>query len=122
MDNQLKELITKLRDMPSKEAADWLMNTYSIDGPNYGQAIALLPHKSWKRSDQLRLATYYFRKIPFASSKAYEAFASFMAIEALIKTIRINLPNNAKDINLLLYYLHPTLERAAKNSTDRELV
>lgn len=122
MDNKLKMLCAELGKMPSSQAADWLMETYSVDGPEYGTAIALLPHRSWKRPDQVRLAKHYLKKMPFASSKVYEAFASFMSVELLISSIKEQMPTDRSDVNLLMYHLVPVLERSVKNDNDRELI
>ncbi len=122
MDNRLKALCTELGKMTSSQAADWLIATYPVDGAEHATAIALLSHRSWKRADQARLAKHYFKKLPFASSRMYEAFASFMSIELLVGSIRNQMPTDGSDINLLLYHLIPVLERSAKNDADRELI
>ena len=122
MDNRFKEIRSELGKMTSSQAADWLIENYPVDSSEYGTAIALLPHRSWKRSDQVRLAKHYMSKIPFASAKVYEAFASFMSIELLISEIKKKMPQNGSDLSLLMYHLVPVLELHAKNDTDRELI
>jgi len=122
MDNQLKEISANLGRMSSQEAANWLMETYPAEGADYGNAIALLTHRSWKRTDQVRLAKHYLKKLPFASSRVYEAFASFMSIELFVKILKEHLPSERSDISLLIYHLRPVLEKAAKTESDRELV
>lgn len=123
MDNQqLKEIGASLREMSSQDAADWLMQAYPAGSADYGSAIALMTHRSWKRPDQVRLARHYLQKLPFASAKAYEAILSFMAIDSFLKIIHEFMPSNDSDKSLLMYHLHPALERAARTESDRELV
>jgi hypothetical protein len=122
MDNTLKAISQELRNMTSNQAADWLIKTYPADDPKYGEALQLIPHISWKRADQIRLAGHYLKKMPFASSKVYDTFASFMSFELFVKVIQQQLPIDKSDISLLLYHLRPVLERAAKTSADHELM
>jgi hypothetical protein len=123
MDTQeFKKMVLKLGEMSSKHAADWLVLTYPVGSAGYGSAIALITHRSWKRSDQIRLAKHYLSKLPFASARVYEAFLSFMAISIFLNVIKEFLPNDDSDMDLLLYHLQPSLERAAKTASDRELV
>lgn len=122
MDNTLKAISQELRKMTSSQAADWLIKTYPADDPKYGDALQLIPHISWKRADQIRLARHYLKKMPFASSKVYEIFASFMSFELFVKVIQEQLPIDKSDINLLLYHLRPVLEKSAKTSSDHELM
>ena len=122
MDTQLKALSEKLGRMTSEEAADWLLTNYSVDKAGYGDAIALINHRSWQRPEQIRLAKHYFRKLPFASSKPYEAFASFMSLKLFLKTVEECMPVSEADKKLLLYHLSPVLQKVAKSDPDRELV
>ena len=108
--------------MSSSQAADWLLKTYPVEGQNYGDAIQLISHLSWKQADQIRLARHYLKKIPFASSKVYEVFASFMSFELFVKVLQEQLPINKSDIDLLLYHLRPVLEKYAKTSSDHVLI
>lgn len=122
MDDRLKTLSAKLGQMTSAQAADWLIETYPVGGAEYGDAITLIPHRSWKRPDQLRLAKHYLQKMPFASSRPYEVFASFMSFDLFIKAIKEQLPSNKTDIDLLLYHLSPVMKKVAKTDADRELM
>lgn len=122
MDTQLKALSEKLSKMTSEDAADWLLTNYAVDKAGYGDAIALINHRSWRRAEQIRLAKHYFRKLPFASSKPYEAFASFMSVKLFLKTIEECMPMSEADKKLLLYHLGPVLHKVAKSDSDRELV
>ena len=122
MDNRLKKISLDLRKMTSGQAADWLMTNYPIEDPNYWEVFQLISHVSWKRADQNRLAKKYLKKMPFASSKAYEVFASFMSFELFVKAIREQFPIDKENLDLLLYHLCPVLEKAAKSDSDRELM
>jgi hypothetical protein len=122
MDNRLKTMCVELGQMASAQAADWLIETFPVDGAEYGDAITLIPHRSWKRSDQLRLARHYLTKVPFASSRPYEAFASFMSFELFMQVIREYMPTNKSDIDLLIYHLSPVMKKAARTDADRELM
>lgn len=122
MDNLLKEQSDELKRLSSEDAANWLIERYPAESEEYGQAIALLAHRSWKKSDQLRLARHYFRKIPFASSKPYEVFASFMSLSNFIKVIQERLPVNKEDRSLLVYHLEPALKKKVSSASDEEMV
>lgn len=108
--------------MTSEDAAEWLINTYPINLDGWGEALILIPHRSWLRADQKRLANYYFKKLPYAHSTAYEAFASFMSIKTLLNCIRARLPMNPSDTDLLLYCLIPALRKFARNHADNQLI
>ncbi|WP_277223011.1 hypothetical protein [Pseudomonas indica] len=122
MNERQKLLCAQLAKMGSEQAAEWLMTQYPVDSTDYGEALLLIPHRSWKRSDQKRLAQYYFRKLPFSGARGYEAFASFMSVRTFLDCVKERLPMSASDASLLLYYLIPVLNRAAKNDSDRQLI
>ncbi|MBU4632706.1 hypothetical protein V8U11_22290 [Pseudomonas chlororaphis] len=122
MDERLRLLCAQLAKMDSAQAADWLIGKYPIDSIDYGEAILLIPQRTWKRSDQRRLAQYYFAKLPFSGARGYESFASVMSIKLIIECVRAFLPMEESRVGLLLYYLVSALERAAKNDTDRKLI
>lgn len=122
MDSLLRAKCLELRKMSSNQAAEWLIENYPMEYSGYGEALQLLPHRSWKRADQIRLARYYLKRMPFASSRVYEIFAAIMAFDILIGLIRENLPSDKSDMDLLLYHLRPVLERAAKTEQDRQAV
>lgn len=83
-----KDVILKLGKMSSRYAADWLVLTHPIGIADYGNAIALITRRPWKRSDQIRLARHYLGKLPFASARVYEAFLSFMSISLFLDFIK----------------------------------
>jgi hypothetical protein len=122
MDKRIRLLSKDLRKKSSKDAADWLIEKFPTDCEEYGVAITLMTHRSWKREDQVRLAKYYLRKLPFSSSKVYEAFITFMQLERFLKVIREYLPDNEADRNLLAYHLNPVLKKHAKSDKEQEIV
>ena len=122
MDRKLIAQSSILRKMGSDDAADWLMDQYPIERPDYGNAIILLAHRSWKKRDQIRLADYYFQKIPFANSRPYEVFASFMSTSNLIKMLRKHLPNSTSDLDLLVYHLEPILRKKSRETSKNDIV
>jgi hypothetical protein len=60
--------------------------------------------------------------LPFSGARGYEAFASFMSVRTFLDCVKERLPMSASDASLLLYYLIPVLNRAAKNDSDRQLI
>lgn len=122
MDERQRALCAQLVKMSSDQAADWLMTKYPIETADWGEALLLIPHRTWKRSDQKRLAKYYFRKLPFSGSRGYESFAAVMSIKLLVGCVAEAIPVEESRIELLLYYLIPVLNGAAKNESDRQLI
>jgi hypothetical protein len=122
MDKRQQLLCKQLARMESEQAADWLINTYPLESMNCGEALVLLPHRSWRRPEQKKLARYYFKKLPFASSRGYESFASFMSIKAMLECVKEYLPMSGFSLDLLHYYLIPVLNKTAKNNFDRQLI
>ncbi|WP_223875552.1 hypothetical protein [Xanthomonas sontii] len=122
MNEKQRILCMQLAKMDSEQAADWLMEKYPIGSMDYGEALLLIPHRSWKRPDQKRLARYYFRKLPFASARGYEAFASFMSTGHLLDCVKERLPMSDSNTDLLLYHMIPVLNRFAKNDSDRKII
>lgn len=122
MDQRTKSTLTELRQKESADAASWLMKNCSIESENSGDAFLLIPRLSWKRSDQRKLAQHYLSRIPYASQKPYEVFASIMSIKTLVEVIEGLMPTNAADRDLLKYHLAPVLRDSAKSDEDRALV
>ncbi|WP_338697437.1 hypothetical protein V5279_11710 [Bradyrhizobium sp. 26S5] len=121
MDERVRSIVTDLRSKSSSEAADWLMKHYPVGSTGAGEAITIVQHLSWKKSDQTRLAEYYLSGIPFASARPYEVFASFMQTRRLVDIMRKHIPNNDRK-QLLEYHAGPVLTRAAKTPEDHEAV
>ncbi|MCM2565250.1 MULTISPECIES: hypothetical protein [Janthinobacterium] len=122
MGNDVKNEIANLRKIPTDEAVDWLLLNYSVENPDYWKALQIIPHLSWRRGDQIRLAKHYLKKIPFANGKVYDIFLSIMSFKVFIKVMEEKLPIKGENIELLLYYLIPALERYAKTDDEYELL
>lgn len=122
MDDALTAQAVMLRNMESGEAADWLMEAYPLDHPDYGNAFRLLRGRSWQRADQFRLARYYLQKAPFASATPYEALCSIMAQKVFLQVMAEQLPASNEKRGLLRYHLEPLLLRLARSEADREEV
>lgn len=122
MNERQRQECERLRAFSSGEAADYLLANYGVESPNYGEAFVLLPHRSWMRSDQVRLARHYFQKIPFASSRPYEVFAAFMSLPLLIELLEEFAPVASDDLSLFIYHVEPVLRRRARNDQEVSLV
>lgn len=115
-------LCAQLVSMSSDQAADWLITKYPIESADWGEALLLIPHRTWKHSDQKRLAKYYFKKLPFSGPRGYESFAAIMSIKLLLGCVAEAIPTEASRVELLLYYLIPALTGAAKIDSGRQLI
>lgn len=122
MDERQRVLCAQLVSMSSDQAADWLITKYPIESADWGEALLLIPHRTWKHSDQKRLAKYYFKKLPFSGPRGYESFAAIMSIKLLLGCVAEAIPTEASRVELLLYYLIPALTGAAKIDSDRQLI
>ncbi|MBT2768564.1 hypothetical protein J7J08_13040 [Stenotrophomonas sp. ISL-67] len=121
VDIEIIEHSKSIREMSFRDAADWLMENYPAGAPHYGTAFQLMPRRSWKRSDQIRLAEHYLARLPFASSTPYRVFLSFMAAEVFVSQIRKFLPDDESSIDLLRFHLGPVMREAATSDVDRAL-
>jgi len=121
MNNQT-QIETKLKGLASEDAASFLMETFPIEAENYSTAFQVMAHRSWKKTDQLRLARFYLKKTPFASSKPYEVLASFMSIPTFISVVREAISNKPNDRQLIVYHVTPVLKKNIKTERDRDLV
>jgi hypothetical protein len=118
MNNQLVQVGRELKSMESGAAAAYLIDNFPVSSPNYWFVFDLLKSRSWKRSDQVRLARYYLQKAPFADARPYEVFASFMSVELFMEVVRAVMPRGKSDIDLFVYHLKPVLLRMAKTGKD----
>lgn len=118
----IPKMVTELRKISSDQAADWVLLNYPLTNPDYWIGLELISHLSWKRSDQVRLAQHYLKRLPFASAKPYEIFASFMSLGIFLRTIHENLPEAKHDKELLLYHLSPILHKVGKSNADHAII
>ena len=121
MNNQT-QIATKLKGLASEDAASFLMETFPIEAENYSEAFQVMAHRSWKKTDQLRLARFYLKKTPFANSKPYEVLASFMSMPGFISVVREAISDKPNDRQLIIYHVTPVLKKNIKTEKDRELV
>lgn len=121
MSNQAK-IENKLKGLASEDAASYLMETFPIEAANYSEAFKVMAHRSWKKTDQLRLARFYLKKTPFVNSKPYEVFASFMSLPALISVVKEAISNKPSDRQFIVYHVTPVLKKNIKTARDRNLV
>lgn len=118
----IKEKCEETRARSSEDAVEWLISEYPISDSNYGVAFQLIPHRSWARRDQIRLAKYYLKKLPFANALPYQVFSSIMPIHRMLDVIEGYLPPSEEDIDLLVYHLMPVVEKRAKSVRDEEAI
>jgi hypothetical protein len=115
MNEVQRQLLASIRAMTSEAAAGYLIEEYPGS-----ETIDLLRHRSWTKSDQDRLARYYLRRLPFASSRPYEVFLSFMSVRNFVNHLDRLLPYIAgQDLSLLLYHVEPLLNQAATSPSDQ---
>jgi len=107
-----------IRTLSSADAAAWVLEKYSPESDGGKVYPIVLAHRSWKKREQLILANAYLQNIPFASSRGYEDFLSFMSIPAFIRVTKDHLPDTPKDIGLVLYYLGPALRKYQRTPND----
>ncbi|GFM59953.1 hypothetical protein PSCICG_11130 [Pseudomonas cichorii] len=122
MDEKQKKLRAQLASLDSAQAAERLINMYPLESVDFSEGLLLISHLSWKKSDQKKLARHFFKKLPFASARGYEAFASFMSVKNMLECVCERFSMSSSDMSLLLYHLIPVLSRAAKSDQDRQLI
>lgn len=121
MDAAQKAEVKTLRRLESAEAADYLLRTYPLEALQWGRALELIAHRTWKREDQVRLAEHYLSRIPFASAAPYEVFASLLSFEDFAQVIRRHWPKAECDNGLLCYHLAPVVEQYVEDGADPKL-
>ena len=122
MDIETSKICIYLRGLSSADAATWLMENYPVEKDEYGYAIKAIAHRSWKKTDQIRLAKYYLDRIPLASASGYETFLSTMSISRFLSVVSEYIPEDRLRVSLLLYYIAEPLRKNTRNSRDEEIV
>jgi len=122
MNERQRDICKLLQGISSEEAATWILNNYKTENDNWGEVFVIFTHRSWKKSDQIRFANYYLKKLPYASGRGYEAFLSFMSITNFISAILEFLPESKSDRSLLSYHLSPILRKNASSDKDQKLI
>lgn len=105
-----QEACKTIRGLNSAKAAEWLMENYSFDTGNAGEAYVIMPHRSWSKSDQIKLADYFFSNLPHRSDRGYRAFLNFMALPTFIQALRRHLPDEREERELMRYHLQAILK------------
>ena len=81
MNQRQRDLCNYLRKQTSEEAFIWLTSEFPPDnGDAIGEALILMPHRSWKRSEQVKLFDAYFPRSFPMGKKSIEVFSKFMSI------------------------------------------
>ena len=78
-----------------------MISTYPVGASDYGMAFNLLTRRSWKHRGQIRLAEHYLAKLPFAATKPYGVFLSFMAADVFVAQLRKFLASDESEAELL---------------------
>ena len=110
MNREQREACKTIRGLGSSEAAEWLIEHYGFEAGNAGDAFKIMPHRSWKRSDQIKLADYFLSNLPHSSDRGYRAFLQFMALPTFIEALCRQLPDESRGRELMKYYLQPILK------------
>ena len=127
MNKQNRDLCAEMRGMTSEEACDWLMKRCPPE-IGLGEAITLMPHRSWKRREQLRLFHAYFGKCSHYSPRGFEVFSTFMSsrffLTLLRRLIETEWSMDEKKLHFASYHMHALLKKpeyAAKEDGIRDL-
>lgn len=106
--------------MSSEDALRSIFSSYPVDSEYYWMAFDLLSRRTWKRSDRIKIAKYYLKKMPFSGPKIYDFFSNFISVRDFIYALDENMPREANDRDLVFYFLLPILMRRVR--TDKERV
>ena len=88
MDAWLRQLCREARTFSSEAAYDWLITRYPPeDRSKSGGAYQVIPHRSWKRREQIKLFWAYFAPCGLASSRPLLVFASIMSKRLLLQLL-----------------------------------
>lgn len=119
MDANLQQQANALRSMASNEAAGWVLREYPLGSPDWGLALRLLDHLSFRRADWTRLARHYLAHAPYADDRAYRLFARALGIPRFLAVLGQVMPANSDRGDLLRYHLEPLLRDV--QGKDREV-
>lgn len=108
--------------MSSENAAEWLIETYDFSRRDTGDAYIIMPHRSWAKADQLKLANYFLSNLPHTSDRGYRAFLSYMSLPMFIRVMKLHLPEDIERRKLIKYYLVPLLNAHPQAQANQKLV
>ncbi|WP_444998448.1 hypothetical protein [Aliikangiella sp. IMCC44359] len=112
----------EFKKLSTDDACDWLCKEYPVESDSYGEVFAYLPLKSWSKSQQKILAKTYLKKAPFASSRPYEVFLSFMSVKKFLEIIEMYIPAEEDKLDLLKYHLKSVIKNLKKSEREVELI
>lgn len=110
MNLELQNACKTIRGLGSSEAAEWLISNFSFDTGNAGEAFLIMPHRSWAKPEQVKLADYYLRNLPHRSDRGYRALLKFMGLSTFIDAMNRRLPDDREERGLIEYHLRPLLK------------
>lgn len=111
-----------LRGFSSAKAVEWLMENYNFENGNAGEAYLIMPHRSWTKPDQLKLADYYLGNLPHRSDRGYKAFLKFMGVSNFLTVMARHLPVDLEQRALIKYHLQPVLDSHPDRNRYQSLV
>lgn len=117
------EITKALKLLSSEEAAQFLINMFPIESDNYSEIFQYVSSYSWSRNSQMQLADYYLQKMPFATSKPYEIFLSYMSLNSFLPILLKHCVLASKeDCQLVSYHITPILTHHIKSDKDTRVV
>ena len=89
MDTWLRELCREARTLSSETAYEWLVARHPPeDRSKSGGAYQIIPHRSWKRRERIKLFWAYFAPHGLQSSRPLRVFATIMSKRLLLQLLR----------------------------------
>lgn len=119
MNKLIVDHLTQLKGFKSEnDAIAWLMSNFPAhDGELASVAIKLIPHFSWSRNGQRKLAEFYLPAgFPALVGQFVDCFASFMAIPRLCLILKNIAENDVEYSNVLAYHAIPVISRYCNSS------
>ena len=98
MNKRQLELCACLRQYTSEDAFSWLMANFPPGDPyTVGDALMLIPHRSWKRAEQIKLFDAYFSCSFPMGSRSMGVFSKFMSAALLTRMLKDFINSHLKD-------------------------
>lgn len=110
MNLELQNACKTIRNLGSREAAEWLITNFNYEAGNAGEAFLVMQHRSWRKSEQKKLADYYLKNLPHRSDRGYKALLKIMALPTFIDAVSRCLPDGGEHPGLMAYHLRPLLK------------
>lgn len=116
------EACKKIRALSSEDAVEWLIANYSFETGSAGEAYVIMPHRSWTKRDQTKLAEYFLSNVPHRSDRGYKAFLKFMSLPRFIKALERHLPEDRQQRDLMRYHLLPIFNSHPDREKNKTLI